>query len=69
MYSITAKKTGEFEIYNGGRKKVVFKGSDSMIKSKAGAPHEFKKLDDLLSAVVGWVSLATFKKITKMLRP
>ena len=64
-----AEKTGKFEIYNVRRKKVVFKGTDRMMKSRAGTTYEFASCDDLLSAIPSWMSLATYKKVTKMLRP
>jgi len=69
MYKISIEKTGKFEIYNCSRKKVVFKGSDKMIKTRAGKEYEFARLEDLLRSISDWTSLATYKKVTKMLRP
>ncbi|MGW8177798.1 MAG: hypothetical protein ACWGQW_03275 [bacterium] len=69
MYVVTAEKTGKFEIYNQRRKKVVFKGTDRMMKAKAGTSYEFASCDDMLATLCKWVSISTFRKVTRMLRP
>jgi len=69
MYTIKIENNGKFWIYNERRKKTVFKGTDRMMKSRAGKSYTFASCDDLLSAIPSWMSIATFKKVTKMLRP
>lgn len=69
MYNITTQKNGKFEIYNSSRKKIVFKGSDKMMVSRASKTYEFASCDDLLSTISSWMSFASFRKVTKMLRP
>jgi hypothetical protein len=67
MYEITIKKTGDFEIYNTSRKKVVFKGKDKKIAARHGRKYKFKDVRDMLGSMTSWVSLATFKKISNRL--
>lgn len=69
MYIVTAQKTGKFEIYNVRRKKVVFKGTDKMMKKKAGTKYEFSSRNDMLAVISAWMSLASYRKVTKILCP
>lgn len=67
MYKVKIYTTGKFEIYNAGRKKTVFAGIDSKLKEKGGESYQFKDVQDLMSSFSTWVSIATFKKISKVL--
>ena len=67
MYEVKIYTTGKFEIYNTGRKKNVFAGTDKKLKQKGGKSYRFKNVQDLMSSFSIWVSLATLRKISKVL--
>lgn len=72
MYKLKLYTTGKFEIYNVRRKKLVFAGLDKSLKETLVLKHEkseyeFKDVKELMQAMNTWVSLGTFKKISKVL--
>ena len=67
MYEVKIYMTGKFEIYNINRKKIVFAGIDKTIIGKGGQSYKFKNVENLMSSFSTWVSLATYKKISKVL--
>jgi len=71
MYEFRIDHDGEkFSIYNTTREKVVFSGKDNKLKEKDWrVAYKFKNVEDLMSSISTWISLSTFKKISKMLRP
>jgi hypothetical protein len=66
MYELNIHQSGEFDVWNSNRKKVVFKGKDALLKDKTDKLH-FKQVRDLLAHISSRVSLATYRKITKQL--
>jgi hypothetical protein len=67
MYEFRIATQGKFTIYNTTRKKEVFAGTDKKLKEKKGKTYKFKNVEDIMSNISSWVSLATFKKISKKL--
>jgi hypothetical protein len=72
MYRLKIYNTGKFEIYNTNRKKIVFTGTDECLKIKKEKvleqdEYEFKNIKALMETVYAWVSLATYKKLSKVL--
>jgi len=66
-YELVVHKDGRFEINNSRRDKIVFQGSDDRIKTKAGDTYKYDSVRDLLGEICGWVSMATFRRISKKL--
>ena len=67
MYELKIYKDGKFEIYNKGRNKVVFSATDTRLTTKANDTYKFDDMRDLMQSVTSWVSLATYRKISKKL--
>ena len=67
MYEFRTSLSGSFEIYNANRKKLVFSGMDKQLQSKGKSITKYKTVRDMMSEVGGLVSMATYKKISKIL--
>lgn len=70
MYEFRFDQDGNFSIYNKTRDKVVFSGKDDVLKKQNwNTCHKFKNVNELMSSISAWITLSTFKKISKVLRP
>lgn len=68
MYIVTAHKTGKFKILDTYHHKVVFRGKDCRMKSRAGTSYEFASSDDMLATLHRWMSTSTYCKLVQALR-
>ena len=68
MYTLKVKNDGKFEIFNIGRDKIVYSGiqygKDEIVKSKT---LKFRDVKDLMGHMASNVSLAVYRKMSKVL--
>jgi len=66
-YKLKTYTTGKFEIYNVTRDKVVYAGTDPAMKENGGKSYTYKDVKELMRGIGRLVSLATFKKVSKVI--